>query len=269
MGACPRLPCAKALLCCLLWVLSFSGPAFPLRGATLVGTPAATAIAPGQIWIEWETDVECGSWVHFGSSPRELGHKAEGPLGVKHRVVLTNLPPGERIHYSVGTSRQRLATNFFPLGTAPGGSGSRATANAPAAATPAPFPPSNRGSAQGAGPAPTRASPKRPPTRAIWGAMGSLQDHFERHGPDFASKDPDDYAGQAWEFRERARQAGLPAKVDEDGVVRLFDPRTRAFAAFNRDGTAKTYFKPQNGAYFERQPGRLVDFKKWSWPGER
>ena len=34
-------------------------------------------------------------------------------------------------------------------------------------------------------------------------------------------RDAEDYAGLAWEFRERARQSGLPAKVDEEGVVRV------------------------------------------------
>ena len=34
--------------------------------------------------------------------------------------------------------------------------------------------------------------------------------------------------------------------------------QTRAFAAYNRNGTTKTFFKPESRDYFERQPGELV-----------
>ena len=44
---------------------------------------------------------------------------------------------------------------------------------------------------------------------------------------------------------------------DSDGTIRVWDPKTRAFAAYNRDGTTRTYFKPGSPDYFERQPGRL------------
>ncbi len=37
-----------------------------------------------------------------------------------------------------------------------------------------------------------------------------------------------------------------------------FDPKTRAFAAYNRDGTTRTFFKPNSRDYFDRQPGRPV-----------
>ena len=47
-------------------------------------------------------------------------------------------------------------------------------------------------------------------------------------------------------------------KLDEEGVRRVFDPKTRAFAAYNRNGTTKTFFKPESRDYFERQPGELV-----------
>lgn len=41
-------------------------------------------------------------------------------------------------------------------------------------------------------------------------------------------------------------------------MKRVFDPKTGAFAAYNRDGTTKTFFKPGSPGYFERQPGRIV-----------
>jgi pyocin large subunit-like protein len=102
-----------------------------------------------------------------------------------------------------------------------------------------------------------------PPARTTWGNIASLPDHFARHGRDFGAKDADDYARMAWEFLQRAKTEGFPAKQDETGVLRVFDPRSGAFAAYNRDGTTKTFFKPGSRDYFARQPGRSIDLKSW------
>lgn len=100
-----------------------------------------------------------------------------------------------------------------------------------------------------------------PSTRKTWGNLSTLQDHFNRHGKDFDAKDPDDYAAQAWLFLQRAKSEGLPAKRDSSGVLRVYDPKSRAFAAYNRNGTTKTYFKPRRRDYFEDQPGESVDLR--------
>lgn len=100
------------------------------------------------------------------------------------------------------------------------------------------------------------------PARQTWGNPSSLADHFARHGADFGARDADDYARQAWEFLQRAKAEGLPAKLDADGTLRVFDPRSGAFAAYNRNGTAKTFFKPGRPGYFEHQPGRPIDLRK-------
>ena len=65
----------------------------------------------------------------------------------------------------------------------------------------------------------------------------------------------------AWEFLQRAKATGLPAKRDVDRVLRIFDPATRAFGAYNPDETTKTFFKPGSRDYFERQPGKQVDLR--------
>jgi len=65
----------------------------------------------------------------------------------------------------------------------------------------------------------------------------------------------------AWQFLERGKKEGLPAKRDLDGVLRVYDPSTRSFGAYNRDGTTRTYFKPGRRDYFRDQPGRPVDLK--------
>jgi pyocin large subunit-like protein len=104
---------------------------------------------------------------------------------------------------------------------------------------------------------------KAPPTRKIWANWASLPDHFARHGADFHAQDADDYARMSWEFLQRAKADGLPAKVDEENVLRVFDPKSGAFASYNRDGTTKTFFKPGGRDYFERQPGKTVNLKTW------
>ena len=65
----------------------------------------------------------------------------------------------------------------------------------------------------------------------------------------------------SWEFLQRAKAEGLPAKVDETGVLRVFDTKSGTFASYNRDGTTKTFFKPGGRDYFDRQPGRVVNLK--------
>lgn len=110
------------------------------------------------------------------------------------------------------------------------------------------------------GPRVERAS-SAPDITKTWGNPATLPDHFVRHGADFHARDAEDYARQAWAFGERAKAGGLLVKIDEDGVRRVFDPQTGAFAAFNADGTTKTFFKPNSRDYFARQPGRLM--KRW------
>ncbi len=225
-----------------------------LRGAVVVAGPSVLPVSTTNAVVTWTTDVATRGVVRYGLSLANLDQTAEeDDVQGKHSVKLTGLRPGARYHYVVATARVPLATNAFVM---------------PAAGTSAPVPlvaTRPRESASPGVPAVKEAArvttPRAPPTRESWGQMASLQDHYERHGPDFQARDADDYARQAWEFLQRARQEGLPAKVDDDGVVRIYDPKTRAFAAYNRNGTTKTFFKPNSRDYFERQPGRPVNAK--------
>lgn len=97
--------------------------------------------------------------------------------------------------------------------------------------------------------------------RQTWGHIDTLADHFARHGRDFNARDADDYAAQAAAFLQRAKTVGLPAKRDADGSLRIFDSGTGAFGAYNADGTTRTYFKPGNRDYFDRQPGVRIDLR--------
>lgn len=214
--------------------------------------PAATAAT-----ITWKTDVDCGTRLQYGLNAAQLDRKAEGAVSSTHQVALEGLAPGTTYHYSVGSSRTKLATGTF---TTTGGA---------AAATPAPslmrrvldaIVPDRKTAPSAPPPVAKATAPlKAPPTRQTWGYIDSLQDHFDRHGRDFSSTSPDDYAAQAWLFLQRARAENLPMKLDDtDGTLRAFDPKTRAFAAYNSSGRTKTYFRPESSSYWQRQPGRPV-----------
>jgi hypothetical protein len=212
----------------------------------IIGEPQVRTDASSAT-ITWKTDVDCGTRLQYGLNAAQLNHKAEGVVGSTHAVALHGLAPGTTYHFSVGSARVRLATGSFTTGGA-----------APAA-TPGPsivrrvldaITPDKKT-------APATLSP--PPTRLTWGHLDSLQDHFERHGRDFSAKSRDDYAAQAWLFLQRARIENLPMKRDDtDGTLRVFDPQTNAFAAYNAGGKTKTYFKPESSGYWQRQPGRVV-----------
>ncbi len=235
----------------LICVIAFLSGAL-LHAVELIGT-AQTTTTENSATVQWRTDVECGTRLQFGLSPAVLDRKAEGAVTSEHTVQLDGLAAGTTYHFSVGSPRPhgglaRLATGTFTT-----------TGAAPAAE---PQPSLLRRVLNVITPDKNEvAAAKAPPTRQTWGHLDSLQDHFERHGRDFSSKSPDDYAAQAWNFLQRARSENLPMKLDDtDGTLRIFDPKTRAFAAYNRAGMTKTFFKPDNSTYWQRQPGRGVKF---------
>lgn len=96
-----------------------------------------------------------------------------------------------------------------------------------------------------------------------WGNAATLEDHFNRHGPDFGATSAEDYAQQASDFLQNSQDNGFPTKIDPKGVIRIFDPVTESFGSFNPDGTAKTFYVPDpaqhgyptNLDYWNAQPG--------------
>lgn len=88
-----------------------------------------------------------------------------------------------------------------------------------------------------------------------WGDPKTLDRHFKDHGKDFKSKNKEEYTKEANDFYKNRRK--YQVKVDEDGVIRVYDPKTNRFGSYNKDGTTKTYFKPtRQQAYFDGQPGK-------------
>jgi len=64
----------------------------------------------------------------------------------------------------------------------------------------------------------------------------------------------DEYLRAAQTLRDHAPGATIIEAVRADGVTTRFDRETGTFLAFNRDGTIRTCFKPNDGeAYFRRQ----------------
>lgn len=100
--------------------------------------------------------------------------------------------------------------------------------------------------------------------RDTWGNPKTLSDHFRRHGGDFGARTADEYASEASGFLQRGVRGGAQVKIDSSGVIRVYDPRTNTFGAYNANGTTRTFYKPDpsvhgyrsNQAYFDAQPGR-------------
>jgi hypothetical protein len=231
------------------WVVAFA----PLHAVEVVEGPVVSA-GDTTASISWKTDVVCGTRASVGLSLDNLTQKTEGPVGLHHEVAFTGLKPKTTYHFTLGTAKVRLQTGTFstkePGAARPPPAAAKPQANPETAAKPQPQPQ-------------PKVNATAPPARKTWGNFRTLQDHYDRHGPDFRSTSPEDYARQAWEFLQRAMDEGLPAKLDDsDGTIRVWDPKTRAFAAYNRDGTTKTYFKPGSTDYFTRQPGRKITLKR-------
>jgi hypothetical protein len=240
------------------------------RAVNLAAPPEVAPASDGTTTLRWKLDSAAGGRVRFGLSPDRLDESATDAVGTEHTLTLRGLQPGKKYFYSIGTSRHELTTGSFTAGgVTTGNNGTPSKDDAP----PSPSKKSllQRITGLADKPSATTVPPvaknaivrDAPPTRKTWGNVGSLPDHFARHGADFSAKSQDDYAAQAWRFRERAVTEHLPMKLDTDGTVRVFDPKTRAFASFNRDGTTKTYFRPDNASYWQRQPGRTIQTPPW------
>ncbi len=85
-----------------------------------------------------------------------------------------------------------------------------------------------------------------------------LDEHYEKHGAEFAGLSRQQYLAAAQALRD-APAGGpiLEAVRKNDGVTTRFDRQSGAFIAFNRDRTIRTFFKPNDGErYFRRQAER-------------
>lgn len=224
-------------------------------GVEIVSGPHAQVTATTAV-VRWSTNVECGSRMKFGVAPDVLSRKAETPgVTVDHAVTLDGLQPGTVYYFSVGTARVTLATGELTTQSLRGAAEPKTNPSDAAEAL-------GRGKKGRPQTEAVTAAAKTPPLSKTWGNPASLPDHFARHGADFGARSQEEYARMAWEFLQRAKAEGLPAKYDDsDETLRVWDPKTHTFAAYHRDGRARTFFKPDSRGYFDRQPGKPVKLK--------
>jgi hypothetical protein len=230
----------------ICWLLSLTA-AFGLE----LAAPLTVEVTASNAVVHWRTDSASGTRAQIFPDSAKISVPDKTPAA-EHTVVVTGLRPGLEYSVVVGSARVWLATNTFTATGKMVPKISGATTNA-----------MEKKAVAAKKPVAKTEVLKAPPTRKIWGNWASLPDHFARHGGDFYARDADDYARLSWEFLQRAQTEGLPAKVDAEKVLRVFDPKSGAFASYNRDGTTKTFFKPGGRDYFERQPGQSVNLKTW------
>ncbi len=246
-----RFSC-PSLVRVLLAVVSLSGlAATSALAVTLTEGPKAEA-AETSATITWKTDVACGTKVQYGTSATNLDVKYSGDVNATHVASLAGLQPATTYYYSVGSAKVTLGTGSFT------------TTSRGAAAHPSLLKKAVSMITGDKPAAPVTSSAKAvattaPPTRLTWGSLDSLPDHFHRHGGDFHAATEDDYAAQAWLFLQRARHDSLPMKWDEaDSTLRVWDPANHIFAAYSGHGRTRTFFKPGNPDYWQKQPGRPI-----------
>lgn len=85
-----------------------------------------------------------------------------------------------------------------------------------------------------------------------------LDDHYAKHGGEFPGLSKAQYLAMAQTLRDATTGADVLEIIRaSDGVVSRFDRQSGAFIAFDRDGTIRTFFKPNDGEqYFRRQANR-------------
>lgn len=74
--------------------------------------------------VRWRTNIGTDGRVRYGTDPQNLGDFADEPgLSTEHVVAITNLLPGTKYYYSIGTSNGPLAidTNLFFVTSPPTG----------------------------------------------------------------------------------------------------------------------------------------------------
>jgi len=89
-------------------------------------------------------------------------------------------------------------------------------------------------------------------------SRAQLHEHFDKHGPEFGRISQDEYLRLAQTLRDAPVGGSIEEIRRDDGTISRFDRSTSAFIAFDRDGTIRTFFKPNDGeAYFRRQALRI------------
>jgi pyocin large subunit-like protein len=84
-----------------------------------------------------------------------------------------------------------------------------------------------------------------------------LDEHYHKHGSEFGHISKAEYLHLAQQLRDAPPGGPILEARRPDGEFSRFDKRHGYFGAYNRDGTIRTFFIPNDGErYFYRQARR-------------
>jgi len=87
-----------------------------------------------------------------------------------------------------------------------------------------------------------------------------LDEHYAKHGSEFGAISKAEYLRLAQELRDAPPGGPILESRRPDGEFSRFDRRHGYFGAYNRNGTIRTFFIPNNGErYFRRQAQRRYE----------
>ena len=88
-------------------------------------------------------------------------------------------------------------------------------------------------------------------------SRAQLDEHYAKHGAEFGAISKVEYLRLAQELRDARVGGPILEAWRQDGEFSRFDRRHGYFGAYNRDGTIRTFFIPNDGErYFRRQAAR-------------
>ncbi len=82
--------------------------------AAIVRGPYLQDVAPGSIWVVWDTDQASTGWVRFGASPAMDQVAQESQSGTHHAVQLTGLADDTQYDYQVGGDQSPASFRSAP-----------------------------------------------------------------------------------------------------------------------------------------------------------
>src|SRR5579863_5613526 len=92
---------------------------------------------------------------------------------------------------------------------------------------------------------------------AAFRTQAQLDEHYAKHGGEFGAISKAEYLRLAQELRDAPVGGPILEAIKPGGVISRFDRRKSYFGAYNRDGTIRTFFIPNDGErYFIRQAKR-------------
>ena len=91
-------------------------------------------------------------------------------------------------------------------------------------------------------------------------SQAQFEEHYTKHGAEFGSISKIEYLRLAQALRDASPGGPILEARRPNGEFSRFDRRHGYFGAYNRDGTIRTFFIPNDGErYFERQARRRYD----------